>query len=188
MDSEERVDRDRLLRNAVLRGDQRAWQTWVNETFDDLCGYVRWRCGGVRDRADEVVQETWLTAARRLRRFNPAKGTFLAWLRGIASNVLRNQLRRRTRAAESLRGDPTSAADQPALEEQERAERIAAVLCELPERHEAVLRAKYFEGLSVDEIAELRVETPKAIESLLTRARKGFREAYRKYERNGRLR
>jgi len=187
MNSEERVERDRLLRSAVLRGDQRAWQTWINETFDDLRDYVRWRCGGVRDRTDEVVQETWLTAARRLRRFDPTKGTFLAWLRGIAANVLRNQLRRGKLAAQSLNGDPTAAPDQPVVHERERAERIAAVLCGLSERHEAVLRAKYLEGLSVLEIAESWDETPKAVESLLTRARQGFRDAYRKCEQNGRL-
>ena len=186
MDFGERVERDRLLRVAVLRGDQRAWQTWTNETFDDLYGYVQWRCGGVRDRTDEVVQETWLVAARRIRRFDPAKGTFLAWLRGIAGNVLRNHMRRR-KPAQSLNIDPVAAADHAAAEERERGERIATVLCGLPERHEAVFRAKYLEGLSVVEIAESRAETPKAVESLLTRARQGFRDAYRKYEQNGRL-
>ncbi len=186
MDSGERVERDRLLRNAVLRGDQRAWQAWVNETFDDLCGYVRWRCGGVRERADEVVQETWLTAARRIRRFDPAQGTFLAWLRGIAGNVLRNHMRCR-KPAQSLNIDPVAAADQAVAEERERGERIAAVLCGLSERHEAVLRAKYLEGFSVVEIAESRGVTPKAVESLLTRARQSFRDEYRKCEQNGRL-
>jgi RNA polymerase sigma-70 factor (ECF subfamily) len=185
MDFEGRVERDRLLRSAVLRGDQRAWQTWIDETFDDLCGYVRWRCGGLRERADEVIQETWLTAARRIRRFDPAKGTFLAWLRGIAGNVLRNHMRRR-KPAKSLNIDPVAVADQDAAEERERGERITTVLCRLSERHEAVLRAKYLEGLSVVEIAESRGETPKAVESLLARARQGFRGAYRKCEQNGR--
>ena len=46
-----------------------------------------------RDLADDVLQETWMTAVRRVRRFDPGAGPFCAWLCGIAANVLRNQLR-----------------------------------------------------------------------------------------------
>ena len=42
----------------------------------------------------------------------------------------------------------------------------------------AVLRAKYLDGRSMAEIAAAWGETPKAVESLLTRARQAFREAY----------
>jgi RNA polymerase sigma-70 factor (ECF subfamily) len=48
----------------------------------------------------------------------------------------------------------------------------------LDPRHEQVLRAKYLEQMSVRVIADAWRETPKAIESLLTRARQAFREAY----------
>jgi len=173
----ERHERDRLLRKAVLRGDQDAWQIWINETFDDLYRYVQWRCGGSKNMADEVVQEAWLTAARRLRKFDPAKGGFLSWMRGIAANVIRNQ-RRRDKRTESLNSDEIPIIDPDALADQERANRITTALCELPERHEAVLRAKYLEGHTVNEIAQLWNESPKAIESLLTRARQGFRDAF----------
>jgi len=60
----------------------------------------------------------------------------------------------------------------------ERAERIAATLADLPEHYEAVLRAKYLERATVAEIAEASGQTPKAVESLLTRARQAFREKY----------
>ena len=48
----------------------------------------------------------------------------------------------------------------------------------LPERHEAVLRAKYLDGRTVREIVADWGETEKAVESLLTRARDAFRAAY----------
>ncbi len=50
----------------------------------------------------------------------------------------------------------------------------------LPEHHEDVLRAKYMEGLSVADIAAQWNETPKAIESLLSRAREAFRKLFQK--------
>jgi RNA polymerase sigma-70 factor, ECF subfamily len=186
MDSLDRVQREELLRGAVLAGDERAWQTWYGETFDDVCRYVRWRCGGRHDWADEIVQETWLTAVRRIRRFDPRQGSFLAWLRGIAANLLRNELRRRRKWLQTqpsadgrMREDDCAESEQG---ERERQERVATALDALPEREEAVLRAKYLEGLSVAEIAAAGGETPKAIESLLSRARQAFREVYREVE------
>ena len=41
-----------------------------------------------------------------------------------------------------------------------------------------MLRAKYLDGRSVADIAAAGGETPKAVESLLTRARQAFRDAY----------
>ena len=62
MPSEERVQRERSLRRAVLTGDEQAWRTLYDEAFAGLHAYALWRCGGLRDLADEVTQETWLTA------------------------------------------------------------------------------------------------------------------------------
>jgi RNA polymerase sigma-70 factor (ECF subfamily) len=184
MDSlDHRVEREELLRGAVLAGDERAWQTWYNETFDDLDSYVRWRCGGRRDWADEIVQETWLTAVRRVRRFDPQQGSFLGWLRGIAANVLRNHLRREQKLPKAQQPSDGQMGEDGRAKSQrrdlERQQQIAAALDALSEREEAVLRAKYLDGLSVAQIASGRGETPKAIESLLSRARQAFRDVYR---------
>ncbi len=174
--------RERGLRHAVLAGDELAWKILYDEAFPGLYRYVLWRCGGLRDPADEVVQETWLTAVRRLRSFDPAAGSFAAWLRGIAANLLRNHFRReyrRARRTQPLDVEPAAASEN---ERREQAERVALALGALPEHYESVLRAKYLEGQSVVAIAAARDESPKAVESLLTRARQAFREAYRQTE------
>lgn len=181
MPAEDRVLRERELRRAVLAGEAYAWRTLYEEAFDPLYAYVSWRCGGRRDRTEDAVQETWLTAVRRMRAFDPAAGSFAAWLRGIAVNVLRNQFRRDRRHTQRTRPlDATAhgALTQPRSPLDVDAERIAAALSDLPEHYEAVLRMKYLEGMSVAAIAEARGESPKAIESLLTRARQAFRQAY----------
>jgi RNA polymerase sigma-70 factor, ECF subfamily len=190
MEPLDRVQREELLRGAVLVGDEGAWRTWYHETFDDLCRYVRWRCAGRRDWADEIVQETWLTAVRWVRHFDPRQGSFLAWLRGIAANLLRNDLRRRRKLPKCQqpvdgqiggngRLDPHQGRRQ---ETSDRQERIAAALDVLAQREEAVLRAKYLEGRSVAEIASSQGDSPKAVESLLSRARQAFRKAYLRQE------
>jgi RNA polymerase sigma-70 factor (ECF subfamily) len=179
LSSDPRVWRERGLRTAVLAGDEEAWRTWYDESFADLAAYVAWRCAGVRDLADEVVQETWLTAVRRVSHFDPARACFAAWLRGIATNVLRNHLRRRRSEARAVNGSLPEVAKGGAAEERhDQAERIARALASLPERYEAVLRAKYLDQQSVADLAAAWNETPKAVESLLTRARQAFRDAY----------
>jgi RNA polymerase sigma-70 factor, ECF subfamily len=185
MDSDPRVQHEEVLRRAVLAGDEKAWQTWYQQSFDALKGYVSWRCGGRGEWIEEIVQDTWLTAVRRVRQFDPHQGSFMAWLRGIAANVLRNHLRRQ-RALPQQHAKPTefSIADGSTeiAENRERAERIAAALDALPERQEAVLRAKYLEGFSVADISAAWGDSPKAVESLLSRARHSFRALY---EKNG---
>src|SRR5262245_47964504 len=137
MSSGNRTWYEQGLLRAVLDGDERAWQAWYDEVYDPLAAYVRWRCGGLRDLADEILQETWLTAVRRLREFDPARGPFLAWLRGIAANLLRNELRRAGRQMGRLRARPPEARQGPPadhdLEQREQAERVAGALAELPE-------------------------------------------------------
>jgi RNA polymerase sigma-70 factor, ECF subfamily len=178
----DRVQQESLLRAAVLAGNEDAWRTWYDETYGELYRYILWRCAGRRDWADEIIQETWLVAVRSVRRFDPGKAAFLAWMRGVAANVLRNDLRRRRRSPkieasteEQLR--ETCKAESP-CDDRQRDEQIAAALDSLGEREEAVLRAKYLDGMSVIEIAAARGETPKAVESLLTRARQAFRGIY----------
>jgi RNA polymerase sigma-70 factor (ECF subfamily) len=186
MNPSDRVWRERGLRDAVLAGDERAWQAWYDESFAGLAAYVAWRCAGLADMGDEIIQETWLTAVRRVRAFDPEQGSFAGWLRGIAAHLLRNHFRRQARRArldQSLNGRlPAMPPAERVLEEREQAQRIARALTSLPEHYEAVLRAKYLDEESVVQIAESRNETPKTVESLLTRARQAFREAYRRLE------
>jgi RNA polymerase sigma-70 factor (ECF subfamily) len=177
MGDDERVWRERGLREAVLAGDARAWQTWYDESFAALDAYVLWRCGGLRDLADEIVQDSWLVAVRRVGHFDPEQAAFASWLRGIAANVVRNHWRGR-RMSRPLVPQIADVRAGDELRQRELCERIARALAELPERYETVLRAKYLDQKSVAEIAAEVLESPKAIESLLTRARNAFRTAF----------
>ena len=124
----------------------------------------------------DVTQEMRLVAVRAFA-IRSAIAPFLAWLCGIAANVLRNagggrKVSQRSRAMKRPRtttpngfgrGDPPGA------------RRVA-------EHYEAVLRAKYLDLSSVEQIAAEWDQSAKAIESLLTRARTAFRVAYEQRE------
>jgi RNA polymerase sigma-70 factor (ECF subfamily) len=174
--------RERGLRDAAVTGDEAAWRSLYEDAYAGLEAYARWRCAGLRDRADEVVQETWLTAVRRLRAFDPVRGDFASWLRGIAANLLRNLFRRDRRRGPLRPLDGVTAASPDGAAGRDRAECVAAALATLPDHYEAVLRAKYLDGRGVADIAAETGSTEKAVESLLTRARQAFREAYQPAE------
>jgi RNA polymerase sigma-70 factor, ECF subfamily len=173
-------------RDAIAAGDEVVWQAWYEKSYAPLTRYVLWRCARLSDLADDVIQETWLTAVRRIGCFRPDEADFLSWLRGIAANVIRNQLRQRRRRLDRqkpLAAEPScNGAAHSADDDIDRSERIARALAALPDHYEAVLRAKYLEQLSVEAIAQQRGESPKAVESMLTRARAAFREAYEQLE------
>ncbi len=119
-----------------MAGDEQAWHALYEENFDALYRYVQWRCGGMSSLGEETVQETWLTAVRKIRRFDPRQGTFQAWVRGIAANQLRNQFRRQ-RAGTGSTGEldweqAISLPPEAAAENREQAEQIAAALAALP--------------------------------------------------------
>ena len=179
MRKDERLRQAERLRRAVLAGDQAAWRALYDSAYAQLWAYVVWRCAGLRDLAEEIIQETWLVAVRRIRDYEPRKGPFLAWLRGIAARALRNELRARRKVQPLTENDVAEAARETAD-----AELIVRALALLPDHYEAVLRSKYLEGLRVEEIAAAWKTTPKAIESLLTRARQAFREAYESLAEN----
>jgi RNA polymerase sigma-70 factor (ECF subfamily) len=175
----ERIRQEECLRRAVLAGDETAWRALYDGAYAPLWAYVVWRSAGLRELAEDVTQETWLVAVRRIRDFDPHKGPFLAWLRGIAANVLRNRLRGDRKHSQSLTGNEEAANDDAKRDE---AEVIRRALAELPEHYEAVLRAKYLDLSSVEQIAAEWDQSAKAIESLLTRARTAFRVAYEQRE------
>jgi RNA polymerase sigma-70 factor (ECF subfamily) len=178
MDDGDRVGHETRLRAAVLAGDAVAWRNWYDAAAPGLRAYVHWRCGGLADLGDEIVQDVWLAAVRRVRSFRPDHGSFAGWLCGIATNLIRNRLRHRRGSAPL--GGQEAAPD--GVTDRDRAEAIAAALAELPPHYESVLRAKYLDGLSVQAIADQSGDSLKAVESLLTRARQAFREAYQSAE------
>ncbi len=179
-----RIWEERMLREAVLGGDEDAWRALYDRCFQRLYTHVWFRTGKNVHRAEEVVQECWMVAVRRIRAFDPDRGSFDTWMRGIADKVLRNKWRRWAR-----RGDaelPLHEAGIPAEEAPAAriavAEQVAVILAGLPPDYRDVLSAKYGEGRSVAEIAGQRRQSPKAVESLLTRARVAFRRDFRQLD------
>lgn len=87
---------DEPTRLIVLRartGDPHALESIVHRHQLSVRAYLAARLEDVHE-AEDLAQEVFVTAFRRLGDFDPTR-PMSAWLRGIASNLLRNHLRRR---------------------------------------------------------------------------------------------
>ena len=175
-------------------GSAEAW----HELYDAFAEAV-WRCvarrvGPHAAEVADIVQETFLAAARSARTFDPARGSLWSWLSGIARRQAALHFRRKqTRpAGNAHRGVPGSAengtildwldgrAAEPAdlLAAAETAAAVRQVLAELPLDYEMLLVGKYLDGLSLEELAEEDDSNAVAVSSKLARARRAFREAF----------
>jgi RNA polymerase sigma-70 factor (ECF subfamily) len=178
MESAEPGLSEATLRDAVLRGDERAWRVLYAEAFDGLFAYVYFRTGRDHAWTEDAVQECWLIAVRRIAEFEPQRGPFRAWLRGIADNVLRNQRRQRARRTGGNDAAEDAADAQPgAAASLETSELVGLALSGLPVHYREVLTDKYADQLTLAQIADRRGQTPRAIDSLLMRAKAAFRQA-----------
>jgi RNA polymerase sigma-70 factor, ECF subfamily len=142
-------------------------------TIDDLYGFVSRRCGGDRDLAEDVTQETWLRAVRAWHA-DGVPDRPLAWLTTVSRNLLVNHFRRRP--PEPL-GDAVaeSAADTGVRDGEARRSLIARALARLPLPQLRLLEAFHFERKRVADIAAAHGLSERAVEGRLRRARQQLR-------------
>jgi RNA polymerase sigma-70 factor (ECF subfamily) len=147
-----------------------------------LRGFIRML--GVRpESVDDIAQETFVVAYKKLAMFE--RGTnFGAWLRTIARNLVRNELRRQGRrrvlaneVAEFLLSRADEKASHPAVEveqTEQRDQQVAALrdcLQQLPERSRRLVQQRYFEQLSLGVIAAYENTNANNISQILFRLR-----------------
>jgi len=162
-------------------GDADIWQEFIGKEIPRLYGMFikRWPNPSL---AEELVQKTVFDAVRGHGSYDPSKGSPEEWIFGIARNNIRLEIRRRASRG-SVDGDistyleaiDTEPLPDEVLEQKETAAVVRAALSGLESKEQAVLRAKYIEGLSAYEIGQQMGITEKAVHSLLYRARISLR-------------
>lgn len=161
--SEERRQRLSAAMAGMAAGDRAALDTVYEMTSAKLFGVIV-RILRARDRAEDVLQETYVKAWQRSARFDAAKGSPVTWLATIARNTAINELRR------SGRNPVSPDAAIPEIEDEakpvdewlcdvEDAEALHRCLDELKRDQRRSIRLAYFEGLTHSELAE-RMDVP----------------------------
>ena len=146
-------------------------------TLPAVYGFVSYRTGGDRALAEDIIAETYAAAVAHIRS-GREREVDLSWLKTVAKRRLIDHWRRAGTAADKivLLVDRRSSAEHDASTRPA----VVAALGALAESQRAALVLQAVEGHSVAEIAEVLDRSPKAVESLLARARESFRSAYAK--------
>jgi RNA polymerase sigma-70 factor, ECF subfamily len=180
---------DAVLVRRMLAGDERAFDEFFDAFFDRVFRFAAGRTGD-DDAAQDIAQATLVAAVRKLETWRGEAALF-SWLCSICRRELMahwERARRQPAAPTFADGaDARAVLDQIAaggdtpdleLERREVARIVHLTLDHLPDRYGDVLEWKYLEGHAVSEIAARLHSTPKAVESMLTRARQAFRQGF----------
>ena len=145
------------------------------------------------EEAEEIFQETLASAAECLELYF-SRSSFFTWLCGIAKHEIADFYRKKKIKTFLFSRLPwlENLANQALGPEQmllrdETIKKVEESLKSLSEGYQQVLRLKYYQGLSVKEIARQLNETVKTVESRLFRARKAFAKAFVANDFEGRL-
>src|SRR5262245_49837926 len=181
---------DKGLVRRLLEGEEAAFRQFFDGHFSRLYRFALRRTEGDHDAAEEIVQKTLITAMRKLHTFR-AEATLFTWLCAICRReVSAWRLARGRQSSLMLSEDApeiqdqlaalASVAQQPdeAFDRGETARLVQVALDLLPGSYSEVLEWKYIYGLTVAEISERMSTGPKAVESLLGRARRSFRQVF----------
>ncbi|HYW11694.1 MAG TPA: sigma-70 family RNA polymerase sigma factor [Longimicrobium sp.] len=192
--AEERSPREQLKQlddsgvvAAFLDGNKRAFGELVERYQNRLLNFI-YRTTGDRERAEDLVQETFIRVYRHLHRFDQSK-KFSTWIYTISSNLAKNELRNRSRNPLVLFQTlmKNRDADERPLEWEDNTYRpddlfrkrhlksqVDAAVDQLPEHHRTVFILREMEGKTYEEIAEITSTNLGTVKSRLNRARNSF--------------
>lgn len=178
---------ERSLVQRMLAGDERAFEELADGYFPGLYRFALRRLSGDDELTCEIVQKTVSKAVMKLENFRQEASLF-TWLCACCKNEIRMHFRSlgRRPAEEVLdesvieRAPLAQAGGGPeaVAMRRESARLVHETLDRLPPRYAQALEWKYIEQLPVVEIASRLGVGDKAAESLLTRARKAFKEMH----------
>ena len=182
---------DLALVRRMLAGDEDAFDGFFDAHFAPLYRFALARMGHDEDGAEDVVQAALARAVTKLATFR-GEAQLFTWLCTFCRHEISAFYARARRtpptttlvedspevraALESLARTVTS--PDSLIHREETARLVHVALDRLPARYGDALEWKYVEELPVVEIAARLELSPKAAESLLTRAREAFRDAF----------
>ena len=185
------IEQDRSLAAQVAQGDAAAFDVFFKEYFPRLFRFALGRVDNDPALAEEVVQRTMCIVVRKMGTYR-GEALLFTWLCQICRNEMSAVFRQRgdevreylpiedhpavQAALESMSADDYR--PETAQSQKEIGEFVRATLQHLPGRYATALQMKYVNGNSVNEIARELGLSEKAAESLLTRARKAFKDGF----------
>lgn len=127
--------------------------------------------------AEDVAQEALMRLWKQAPKWRQGEAKVSTWLYRVAHNLCIDRLRRRP--MDDLENLPEPQDERPSIEasliSSDRAAALHQALAQLPERQREALHLRHLQELSNPEVAELMQISIEAVESLLSRGRRGLK-------------
>ncbi|MFN8374721.1 MAG: RNA polymerase sigma factor [Anaerolineae bacterium] len=141
----------------VQKGQLSDLTALVERHHHSLVGFLYRMTGGDRALAEDLVQETFLRVMHAIQHYQYPR-PFKPWLYAIATNIARDTFKRaENRRAADMPDDEHLVSDErpeEALVEGDEERIVAQALARLPEHQREVVILRYYQELSLAEIAE----------------------------------
>ena len=171
-----KTDEDMELVHRFKEGQLQAFDEIVERYREKLTrliyGFV-----GTKSDTEDLLQEVFLRAYRNLSRFR-GESSLYTWMYRIALNICRNHLRRNKRFLPLT--ETRFSKVEEAYEDTEKGVLLRKMMEKLPWRQKQVLVLKYFQNLTINEIALTLRCSPNTVKVHLYRAISGLRRIMRK--------
>ena len=185
---------DAQLLRLMQMGDADAWQELYRRLLPSAWR-LAWQLVGDRQVAEDLVADCLLALCRQANTLDPDQVKLFGWVRGVIRHKAMDYHRANARRSAALdqrailqkASEAQKQSDSRPAARSEQAEQIndvLAVLEDLDETKRQCLQWKYLEQLSVREMAARLDLTEKAVESVLYRARREFREGFEQREQS----
>ena len=158
---------------------------------DEIYQYVFLRTGMSKVLAEDMTQEIFVDVFKGISSFRRLSSE-RTWIYKIAQNKLNDFYRKQYRSKFEMINfdtiqyeqfeDPSQDIQELMIKSFER-EKVQSCLDGLLEQYKIVLILKYIDEKRVKDIASILGKSPKAIESILQRAKNAFMKAYEEYEK-----
>lgn len=167
---------DEFARRAAT-GDEEAFRSLLLATQAEIRLHLAARAP--IDLVEELVQSTYVEAWSALSGYQP-QGLLVAWLKGIARNLLLRELRERSRRRRLQRADLASLVCDPAepaaeADEEGLLQRLRACQERLPQAARDLLHRRYVDGAGLEDLAAVLGCDREAIAARLYRLRNALR-------------
>jgi RNA polymerase sigma-70 factor (ECF subfamily) len=152
-------------------GDREALEALYQRYSRPVFGLALRRLGD-RGRAEDAVQETFVSIWRAAKTYRPERGPGAPWLYAVARNAIVDRSRMRNEPAVEVPDEPSDEAGPAEAAEQSWLKwRVHRALEDLPESEREVIELAYWSGLSQSEVAD-RLGIP--LGTVKTRTRSGL--------------
>lgn len=143
--------------------------------FDAVYPYLARRCPGELTVAEDLTQETFVTAIRTLRS-GAVDHLTVGWMVSAAQSRLIDHYRREARRSRHLRAVMTDVPVDQVEDGVVADERVLELLACLPASQRLDVVLHHLDGVPIREIAERTARSERAVESSLARARRTLRD------------